>query len=150
MSGASLAIRSRDVMRTGRCSAVTALLVIAVSLAVAQKAAPARRSGYLTGTAIPDMIRVLPTAPDTDSPRGKADRAIFLATRSLQDSPRWKLAQSDNDDSARGLLAAFRCALDETITAENAPHMMELLERVSADVNALTGPSKTHFHRKRP
>jgi acid phosphatase (class A) len=141
-------------MKIARFSAVAALVAMAVSLAVtqsaAQKAAPARRSGYLTGTAIPDMNRVLPTAPATDSARDKADRAIFLATRSLQDSPRWKLAQSDNDMSVAGILAAFQCALGVTLNRGNAPHTTALFDRVAVDANVLTGPPKMHFHRNRP
>jgi acid phosphatase (class A) len=137
-------------MKIARLSAAVALVAIGAGVSLAQKAATARQSGYLTGTAIPDMIRVLPTAPATGSARDQADRAIFLATRSLQDSPRWKLAQSDNDDSVSGLLAAFQCALGVALTAENAPRTAMMLERVSADVNAFTGPSKTHFNRKRP
>lgn len=137
-------------MKMARISAATALVAIGAGVILAQRAAPARESGYLTGAAIPDMIRVLPTAPTIDSARDKADRAIFLATRSLQDSPRWQLAQSDNNDSTAGLLSAFQCALGMTLTAENAPRTAALLERISTDVNSFTGPSKTHFNRKRP
>jgi acid phosphatase (class A) len=127
--------------------AITAALV---SGQQAAKKAAHRPSGYLSSTAIPDMIRVLPTAPAAGSPRDNADREIFKATRSLKDSPRWKLAQSDNDMSVNGLLAAFRCAVGMSLTRENAPHFTALLERVSEDANVLTGPPKTHFHRSRP
>jgi len=137
-------------MNIARFHAVTVLVAVAATSALAQKAAPARQPGYLTADAIPDMIRVLPTAPATGSPRDTADRGIFLATRALQDSPRWKLAQSDNDMSIPGMLAAFRCALGVTLTAKNAPRTRALLERVSTDANTLTGPPKDHFHRKRP
>jgi acid phosphatase (class A) len=137
-------------MKIAQISAAAALVGIGAAVILAQKAAPARESGYLSGAAIPDMTRVLPTAPAIDSARDKADRAIFLATRALQDSPRWKLAQSDNEDTVPGLLSAFQCALGVALTAENAPRTAALLERVSTDVNSFTGPSKTHFNRKRP
>ena len=137
-------------MKIARFPAVAAAVAIAASLVLAQKAAPARQSGYLTGAAVPDMIRVLPTAPALGSARDTADRAIFLATRSLEDSPRWKLAQSDNDMSVPGVLAAFSCAVGLTLTAANAPRTTALLQRVSTDANALTAPPKDHFHRQRP
>jgi acid phosphatase (class A) len=105
---------------------------------------------YLKESGIPDMVRVLPTAPPAGTPRDNADRVIFKTTRALQDSPRWKLAQSDNDMSVTGMLAAFRCAIGMTVTRGNAPHFAALLDRVSEDANVLTGPPKAHYHRDRP
>jgi acid phosphatase (class A) len=133
-------------------------VIAAVAMAVvsgqqaAKKAShrPGYSAGYLNEAAIPDMIRVLPAAPVVGTPRDTADRVIFKTTRALQDSPRWKLAQSDNDMSVKGILAAFRCAIGMTVTRENAPHFAALLDRVSEDANVLTGPPKVHYHRNRP
>jgi acid phosphatase (class A) len=129
-----------------------AWLVIAAALVFGQPATKkaALPSGYLSGAGILEMIRVLPTAPAAGSPRDNADREIFKATRSLQDSPRWKLAQIDNDMSVKGILSAFRCAMGMTLTRENAPRFAALLGRVSDDANVLTGPPKVHYHRSRP
>ena len=139
-------------MKTARFAAAL-IAIAAVFGQQAAKKAP-HRTGYLAGykkdAAIPDMIRVLPTPPATGTPRDAADRAIFKATRSLQDSPRWKLAQSDNDMSVKGILAAFRCAMGMAVTRENAPRFAALLDRVSADANVLTGPPKARYHRDRP
>lgn len=106
--------------------------------------------GYLSRSAIPDMIRVMPAAPAEGSPREIADREIFKATRALRDSPRWKLAQSDNDMSVMGILAAFRCAIGLSVDRENAPRLAALLARVSTDVYDLTAPAKKYYHRERP
>jgi acid phosphatase (class A) len=133
-------------------SIAAALIAMATAVASGQQAAKkaSPRAGYLKAAAIPDMIRVLPTAPAVGTPRDTADRVIFKTTRSLEDSPRWKLAQSDNDMSVKGILAAFRCAIGMTVTRENAPHFAALLDRVSEDANVLTGPPKVHYHRSRP
>lgn len=138
-------------MKAAQFAAIAALsLMSGGGPAVAQKAAPAHAKGYLAGAALPDMLRVVPTAPATGSPRDDADRAIFHATRSLQDSPRWKLAQSDDDLSIPGVLTALRCALGVALTSGNAAHTMALLGHVWTDINSATGPAKQHFHRKRP
>jgi acid phosphatase (class A) len=120
------------------------------TLLSAQSAAPARSSGYLTGAAIPDLTLVLPTAPAPGSPRDTEDRAIFKATRSLQDSARWKLAQNDDKLSVAALLADFQCALGLEATSENAKTLAVLVGRVSTDAGGATGPAKEHFQRKRP
>jgi acid phosphatase (class A) len=115
-----------------------------------QDAPGARAEGYLAGSAIPDLIRVLPSAPELASARDTADRAIFKATRSLQDSPRWKLAQNDDRLSVAALLADFSCSLGASPTAQNAPVLTRMLARVSTDASTATGQAKDFFRRKRP
>lgn len=127
------------------------LLLVGVPFALSSQNAPrTRAAGYLAGAAVPDLIRVLPTAPAPDSPRDIADREIFKSTRALQDSPRWKLAQNDDNLSTAGLLADFRCATGLALSAENTPVLAGMLARVAADAGTSTGPAKDYFHRKRP
>jgi acid phosphatase (class A) len=137
-------------MRT--TSLVSAILwLAALPYVVSSQDAPAARAeGYLTGSAIPDLIRVLPSAPAPDSARDAADRAIFKATRALQDSPRWKLAQSDDKLSVAALLADFSCALGVSPTAQNSPVLTRVLARVFTDAETASGPAKDFFHRRRP
>jgi acid phosphatase (class A) len=131
--------------------ATGALLLAALPYVLSSQNAPrARAEGYLTGSALPDLIHVLPSAPEPASARDAADRAIFKATRSLQDSPRWKLAQNDDKLSIATLLADFSCSMGVTLTTENAPVLAGLLARVATDASAATGPAKDFFHRKRP
>jgi acid phosphatase (class A) len=115
-----------------------------------QDAARLRPPGYLTAASMPDLIRVLPSAPAPASARDAADRAIFKATRSLRDSARWKLAQNDDNLSVAGLMADFRCSMGVAANPENAPILAGILARVSTDASAATGPAKDFFHRKRP
>lgn len=133
-------------------AAAVAIAALTGTVLVAQPAAKkaSYAPGYLSGAAVPDMIRVMPTAPAEGSPREIADREIFKATRSLQGSARWKLAQSDNDMSVKGILAAFRCAIGLSVDRGNAPRLAALLARVSTDVYDLTAPAKKYYHRERP
>jgi acid phosphatase (class A) len=131
--------------------AACAVLFSALSFALyPQSASHPQVAGYLTGSAIPNLTQILPTAPAPDSPRDVADRAIFKSTRALEDSPRWKLAQNDDKLSVAALLADFHCATGVDANAENAPLLTHLLARVSRDAGAATGPAKEYFHRKRP
>ena len=128
-----------------------ALLFATLPYVLSSQSAPrARAQGYLTGSAIPDLIHVLASAPEPGSARDTADRAIFKATRSLQDSPRWKLAQNDDRLSVPALLSDFSCSMGVTPTPENAPVLAGMLARVATDASAATGPAKDFFHRKRP
>jgi acid phosphatase (class A) len=115
-----------------------------------QDSARARPSGYLTAAGMPDLIRVLPSAPEPGSGRDAADRAIFKATRSLQDSARWKLAQNDDTLSVTALLSDFQCSMSMRANSESAPVLAGMLARVSTDAGSATGPAKDFFHRKRP
>jgi len=115
-----------------------------------QNAPRTRAEGYLAGAAVPNLIEILPSAPAPDSARDHADREIFKATRALQDSARWKLAQNDNNLSIAALLADFRCSTGDPLSAETTPALAALLARVTQDAGAATGPPKDYFHRKRP
>jgi|HubBroStandDraft_6_1064221.scaffolds.fasta_scaffold595420_2 acid phosphatase (class A) len=137
-------------MRIASLVSRSVLLSALPFLLSSQDAARARQSGYLTAAAMPDLIRVLPSAPEPGSGRDAADRAIFKATRSLQDSPRWKLAQSDDMLSVAALLADFQCSMSLGAKPESAPVLVGMLARVSMDAGSATGPAKDFFHRKRP
>jgi acid phosphatase (class A) len=105
--------------------------------------------GYLAGSSIPDLIRVLP-APAQGSARDNVDRQVFRETRALVDSERWKLAQRDDKLSVAALLSAFRCSMGMEPNADHAPHLTNLLARVFTDSMNATDPAKDHFQRKRP
>ena len=106
--------------------------------------------GYLPDLERFDVIRVVPPAPQRDDARDRADRAIFRATRSLEGSARWALAQRDNDLSIAGLFKAFRCALGVELSPESAPRVTELLTGSLADTNVVVGRLKDFYKRKRP
>ena len=121
--------------------------VLAACAAVGQAVVPI---GYLHGAEAPDTARILPPAPATDSPRGVADRAIFMATRALKDSPRWALAQNDVEEAAPAMLKDFSCAAGANLTEAGAPHLATLLHRMRADVIAAVTKPKVLYRRQRP
>lgn len=106
--------------------------------------------GYLHGREAPDTIAILPPPPTPESSRGLADRAIFLQTRILKDTPRWVLAQNDAAQTIPTLMRDFSCAADATLTPDSAPKLNALMSKMSLDVvHAVTAP-KDKFQRKRP
>lgn len=104
-------------------------------------------AGYLAD-ALPDTTRILPPAPAPGSTRWEADRAIFLATRQSQDTPRWKMAQGDVDSGA--ILNDLACAVGVNLTRKNAPRTSALLSNVRFDVSRATNIPKDFYKRPRP
>jgi len=129
--------------------AAGAVLLAAAGAIYAQSGATASPQGYLTAGA-PDLLVIVPPAPASGDARDLADRAIFRATRSLQDTPRWTLAQHDAEYSVAGLFSAFACASGSGLDIRNAPRLAALLARVTVDSNAASRGLKDRYRRKRP
>jgi len=110
---------------------------------------PTGLAGYLAPTAI-DGQTVIGPPPALDSPRGKADRTIYLDTRALAGSARWTLATKDNDLWNGGALERYACALGRPIDAKALPATYRLLQRIEADARTVGTPPKQHFNRTRP
>ena len=106
--------------------------------------------GFLSSTQLPDVIRIVPAAPAPDDSRFVADMAVYRATRVFQDSPRWALAQSDDDVTTAGLFKAFRCVLGANITPDNAPQLTALVRRANADSSRASTVLKEFYQHKRP
>jgi acid phosphatase (class A) len=128
------------------------LLVTAAVAAIGMQAAPAAKApppprSYLAD-APPDTVKVLPPAPVPGTTRWEADRTVFLATRRLQDSPRWKMAQGDVDQTA--ILKDLACAIGVNLTKDNAPRTTALIYRVAPDVSRATNLPKDLYKRPRP
>jgi acid phosphatase (class A) len=123
----------------------------AIGLMWSQSAtASAQVRGYLSPEQTSSVVRIVLPAPATGDARYQADMAIFHATRSLEGSARWALAQSDDNLSMAGLLHAFRCALGLTLTPANAPKLTALLARANADAGAAANVIKVRYQHKRP
>lgn len=100
---------------------------------------------YLSAEEMPDGVRILPPPPAAASPRAKADHEVFVATRALEGSPRWKVATSDVDT---GPFEHFSCALGAKLTAQSAPALARLLDR--AGTAGLVDPVKQYYRVPRP
>ena len=110
---------------------------------------PTKLTGYLPAGAL-DGKTILPPPPAADSPQQAADRAYYDETRALQDTPRWKLAQQDNDLWQGGALKRFSCVLDVELSQRETPTAWKLLHRIELDVRDVGTPPKDHFARRRP
>ncbi|MEO8114229.1 MAG: phosphatase PAP2 family protein [Phenylobacterium sp.] len=120
---------------------------LAVTMIGAAPPAPKPAGAYL-GEAGPDTYRILPPAPVAGTTRYEADRAIYLGTRSLKDTPRWVMAQGDV--SQPGILKDLACAVGVELTRENAPKTAALLARMAPDVSRATNLPKDIYKRQRP
>lgn len=107
-------------------------------------------AGFLSRVQLPDVIRIVPAAPADNDPRFTADMAVYTATRSLQGSPRWAIAQSDDEVTIAGLLKAFRCALNVNLTRDTAPRVTSLVIRSTADSSRASNVLKQFYQHKRP
>ena len=110
---------------------------------------PGKLTGYLATGALDGTVVIGPP-PAPDSPRGKADRTVYLETRKLAGSPRWAQATKDNDLWNGGALERYACALGQPIDAKALPRTYHLLQRMEIDARTVGTPPKDHFDRTRP
>jgi len=109
-----------------------------------------RAEGYLGADAVPEHRVFLPPPPAVGSPAGIADVAIFRATRSLENTPRWQLAANDDRIGSRKMLGDFGCAMGVDLAAVEAPALARTLARANADLIAMVGDAKDFYARPRP
>ncbi len=93
---------------------------------------------------------LLPAAPVAGSPRYEADRQVFRATRALEGTPRWALAQHDVDYATPLLMDDFSCAMGVKLDAARLPKLTALVDTTSNAADASTGPAKKANQRQRP
>jgi len=136
----------RILISLGLGLALTAGAVAAQQLAVAPKPGAAN---YHNGQG-PDTAKILPPAPTPGTIRYQADRATFLATRSLKDSERWKLAYADATQSTPAILKDMSCAVGVEMTPENAPKLAKVLNTMSPDMRKAVDGPKLLYKRQRP
>ena len=120
------------------------------SLTPAQEAGLRTLKGYLPGAEVPDAFHILPPAPSRDSPTRQADIAAYRETRSLKGGDRWDLAASDSVLTPFSILDDESCALGVRVDQTNAPHLIELLTRMSRDAGHIVNTAKEQFRQLRP
>ena len=110
---------------------------------------PQRLPGYL-GAADLDILAVIAAAPVEGSVRYETDRKTFLATRGLEGSPRWHMADEDARLGSADLLKHFACALDAQLEPAAIPDTLRLLQRSVRDAGVAMNTVKNHYKRLRP
>ena len=107
-------------------------------------------TGYLKTIMNLDGATIVGPPPTPNSPRGKADRATFDATRKLAGTPAWDKAIADADLSGKHGFKSFSCAAGVNIGPEATPVFANLLLRMTDDAATLYQPAKAVFQRPRP
>ena len=129
----------------------TGILLGAIGgLLILSAAAAAPPPGYLAAGSTPDMIRVLPEPPAPKSPEQAQDDRAFRATRALEGSARWAMAQQDNKGAPDDAFHDFACALGVTLDQRSAPTLYALFSRILGDARPFIDPGKDHYARPRP
>jgi len=137
-------------MGVGRAAAFrSGLLALGVLALSGAAGAWAPTGGYLSGHE-PDTVAVVPQAPTPGSVRDQADRDIFQATRVLEGTPRWALAQNDAKIDLPSVLKDFSCAAGVSLTPENAPALLKVLTGMLPDVAPAYSRPKDLYQRPRP
>nr|WP_199044534.1 phosphatase PAP2 family protein [Dyella sp. ASV24] len=115
--------------------------------------APASKAPSDDARAVAASLRtaeLLPAAPTAGTARYQADRQVFLATRKLEGTPRWTLAQQDVDYATPKLMGDFSCAMGVSLDAAKLPKLAALVDATSSAADASTGPAKKANQRQRP
>ena len=134
------------------------MAVLPVAMLIAGCAAIATSPGVSSTTPAPAPAPVadlrtavlLPAAPKVGTPRYEADRQVFRATRGLEGSPRWTLAQEDVDYATPKLMADFSCAMGAPLDAARLPKLAALVDATSNAAEISTAPAKKANQRQRP
>jgi len=131
----------------GLAAAIAAAFGVAAS---AQQAAqpPARPSGYLAET--PDTGAILRPSPKDGDPRDLEDKRLFEASRKLDGTPRWTMAQADVPLDMASQLRGFSCAAGVTLSPQTAPRLAAVFGRANMDVGRLNNAAKAIYQRPRP
>lgn len=106
--------------------------------------------GYLDPRAMPDSLALIPPPPAPGSAAFALDVEVAQNTFPLRGGPRFALAEADFELSVPHFIEVFSCALNTTITKENAPYLYNLLSRSFTDIGGSTYAAKNHYKRQRP
>jgi acid phosphatase (class A) len=119
--------------------------------ALAQQKAPEKPApaGYM-GDKGPDSYAILPPAPTAGTFRYGADRSTYLATRKLENTPRWSMAAADAVQTVPALLKDMSCAAGVELTPQSAPKLAKLLETIVPDLRRAVDKPKDLYKRQRP
>lgn len=93
----------------------------------------------------------LPPPPLPSSSQGQADQEAFVASRTLQGSPRWVQATADNEiETPDAPFKAFADALQVRVDPKTAPTLTLLLGKVLGEIQLAQHELKTTTFRPRP
>lgn len=106
--------------------------------------------GYLSTTALPNSLALLPPPPGPGSAALALDEEISRRSFALRDTARWWQAIADAELKFPHAAGTFTCALNIPITEKDTPRLYLLLRRTLTDVGMSTYAAKNHYNRPRP
>lgn len=112
--------------------------------------APAAPTGFLGSTALQSLVAAVPARPAEGSAQALADAAASERMRALEDTDRWTLATRHAELRPAIAISHFDCVVGARLTAEQAPALVALLDRVLLDANAAAELGKARAFRPRP
>lgn len=125
------------------------LLAAAAAIGAVASAQTGRPAGYLAADEL-DITAVIEPAPQPGDPRYETDRDIFRDTRRLVGSERYALATRDAEIQPAAMLHNFSCAVGVTLTPENSPKLLAVVQRAAIDSSSRAGRAKEFYQRERP
>ncbi|WP_136513626.1 acid phosphatase [Geomonas edaphica] len=111
---------------------------------------PGTLQGYLSTSALPDSIALLPPPPAEGTAALTLDTEISQRSFALKDTPRWAQAISDADLSFPHAAGTFACSVNTAINEADTPHLYMLLRRTLTDIGLSTYAAKKKYQRTRP
>ena len=106
--------------------------------------------GYLSASALPDSLALLPAPPAPGSAAQADDDATYRALAGDKTNLRREQAARDAELHFPASAGAFSCALGVDISEQKTPHLNALLRRTMVDAGVSTYKAKNHYQRTRP
>jgi acid phosphatase (class A) len=106
--------------------------------------------GYLSPTAVPSSVSLVPPPPAPGSAAVVRDEEINRNALAMHGTPRWEMAAQDAVLTFPTVAETFSCALNVPISQERTPKLMALLRRSLIDAGRATGEAKRLYQRPRP
>ena len=133
----------------GSCAVNDAFPAPAPAQVSAPAAASAPRS-YLDGETLILLARSVPRFPEPGSSLETADHAASQRFRALEDSDRWRLAQTHAEVRPHLAVQHFDCALSARLAEDPPPVLVRLLTRSLRDAGVASNAAKDVGFRARP
>jgi len=106
--------------------------------------------GYLSPSALPEGIHLIPPPPASGSPQEQYDRISMSRVAETASATQIQIAIEDADIRFPKIASSFSCALGVDISEAGTPHLYQLMRRTFSDFVLPTIPIKAYYKRSRP
>ncbi|MDR2056073.1 MAG: phosphatase PAP2 family protein [Desulfovibrio sp.] len=110
---------------------------------------PVNAGAFVSANNVPDSLAFLPPPPAPESPAFARDQAVYLQTRGLKGTDRWRQAAFDAD-IRNNWPDFFKDALGFSLDKKRTPALYALLAGIAADFGEAARTAKKKYQRVRP